>query len=84
MSPAFAYRFDAADRSIVIADDTTRSDPLIALARDADVVVHEAQIPSAADRLIAHVPNAPDLSRRILSHHTSDEDAAVRRVSPAE
>ena len=30
--PAFAYRFDTADRSIVISGDTARSDNLIALA----------------------------------------------------
>ncbi|MEP7384396.1 MAG: MBL fold metallo-hydrolase [Gemmatimonadota bacterium] len=81
LSPAFAYRFDAGDRSFVISGDTTRSDSLIALARNADVLVHEAMIPSAVDRLIANVPNAPDLKRSILSHHTSAEDAG--RVAQA-
>jgi ribonuclease BN (tRNA processing enzyme) len=81
MSPAFAYRFDAADRSIVISGDTARSDALVALARGADVLVHEAMIPSAVDRLVANVPNAPDLKRSILSHHTSAEDAG--RVAQA-
>ncbi|MBC8086657.1 MAG: MBL fold metallo-hydrolase [Phycisphaerae bacterium] len=74
-TPAFAYRFDAADRSIVISGDTTKTDALIELAKDADVLVHEAIIPSAVDRLIANVPNAPDLKRSILSHHTSAEEA---------
>jgi ribonuclease BN (tRNA processing enzyme) len=40
--PAFGYRFDTADRSIVISGDTTRSANLIALAQGADVLVHEA------------------------------------------
>jgi ribonuclease BN (tRNA processing enzyme) len=40
--PAFGYRFDTADRSIVISGDTTRSDNVIALAQGADVLVHEA------------------------------------------
>lgn len=75
MDPVFAYRFDTSDRSIVISGDTTVSDNLIALAKDADLLVHEAIIPSAVDRLIANVPNAPDLRRSILSHHTSAEDA---------
>lgn len=75
MDPVFAYRVDTSDRSIVISGDTTVSDNLIALAKDADLLVHEAIIPSAVDRLIANVPNAPDLRRSILSHHTSAEDA---------
>jgi ribonuclease BN (tRNA processing enzyme) len=74
--PAFAYRFDATDRSIVISGDTTPTDALIALARNADVLVHEALYDAAAvDRLIANVPNASDLRRSILSHHTSAEEA---------
>jgi ribonuclease BN (tRNA processing enzyme) len=79
--PAFAYRFDAADRSIVISGDTTPSDNLIRLARDADVLVHEAMYPAALDRLVAGVANATDLKRSILSHHTSAEDAG--RVAQA-
>ena len=74
--PAFAYRFDAADRSIVISGDTTPCDSLVALARRADVLVHDALFDSAAvDRLVASVPNASDLRRSILSHHTTAEEA---------
>ncbi|HEV2178728.1 MAG TPA: MBL fold metallo-hydrolase, partial [Gemmatimonadaceae bacterium] len=74
--PAFAYRFDTADRSIVISGDTTPSDSLVALARRADVLVHEALFDAAAvDRLVASVPNASDLRRSILSHHTTAEEA---------
>jgi ribonuclease BN (tRNA processing enzyme) len=75
MAPALAYRFDAADRSIVISGDTAPSDALIALARDADVLVHEALYVPAVDRLVAGVPSAPELKRSILSHHTSAEYA---------
>ncbi|MGE5100044.1 MAG: MBL fold metallo-hydrolase [Deltaproteobacteria bacterium] len=74
--PAFAYRFDAADRSIVVSGDTTPSDSLVALARRADILVHEALFDEAAvDRLVASVPNASDLRRSILSHHTTAEEA---------
>ena len=79
--PAFAYRFDAADRSIVISGDTAPSDELIALARGADVLVHEAMFPAGVDRLVATVPNAATLKQSILSHHTSAEDAG--RVAQA-
>lgn len=79
--PAFAYRFDTADRSIVISGDTTASDPLINLARNADILVHEALYPAGLDRLVAGMRNAPDLKKSILSHHTSVED--VGRVAQA-
>lgn len=81
IATALAYRFDTANRSIVISGDTKVSPSLIGLARGADVLVHEAIIPSAVDRLIRNVPNAPDLKRSILSHHTPAED--VGRVAAA-
>ncbi|NUQ21133.1 MAG: MBL fold metallo-hydrolase, partial [Gemmatimonadaceae bacterium] len=82
MVPSFAYRFDMADRSIVVSGDTTYSESLTALARGADVLVHEALYDAAAvDRLVGTVPNATDLRRSILSHHTTAEDAG--RVAQA-
>lgn len=81
LTPAFAYRFDAPDRSIVISGDTRRSEALVALARGADVLVHEALMETAVDRLVANVPNASDLKRSIISHHTTAEDAG--RVAQA-
>jgi ribonuclease BN (tRNA processing enzyme) len=74
--PSFAYRFDASDRSIVISGDTRMSSNLIALARNADVLVHEAYFDQAAvDRLVAGVGNAARLKESIMSHHTSAVDA---------
>jgi ribonuclease BN (tRNA processing enzyme) len=73
--PAFGYRIDTPDRSIVISGDTRPSDNLLRLAQDADVLVHDAVFPSAIDRLVANVPNASRLKESILSHHTSAEDA---------
>jgi ribonuclease BN (tRNA processing enzyme) len=73
--PAFAYRFDAADRSIVISGDTRPSDNLIALARGADVLVHSVFYAPAIDRLVARVPNATALKASIVNHQTSAEDA---------
>jgi ribonuclease BN (tRNA processing enzyme) len=75
VAPAFAYRFDARDRSIVISGDTRPSQNLIKLANGADVLVHEALFPAAVDRLVAGVANAATLKQSILSHHTSAEDA---------
>jgi ribonuclease BN (tRNA processing enzyme) len=39
--PAFAYRFDTADGSVVFSGDTTVNDDLIALAHGADILVHQ-------------------------------------------
>ena len=73
--PAFAYRFDAHDRSMVISGDTAPSRNLIKLASGADVLVHSVMYPPAIDRLVARVPNAAALKASILSHQTSVEDA---------
>jgi ribonuclease BN (tRNA processing enzyme) len=73
--PAFAYRFDARDRSIVISGDTAPSQNLVKLAKDADVLVHSVMYPPAIDRLVARVPNAAALKASILAHQTSAEDA---------
>lgn len=73
--PAFGYRFDARDRSIVISGDTAPSANLVKLAAGADVLVHSAMYPAAIDRLVARVPNAAALKASILAHQTSAEDA---------
>lgn len=74
IAPAFAYRFDTPDRSIVISGDTKRADALIRLAHNADVLVHEVMFPSAVDRLVAPLYNAEELKKSILSHHTPVEE----------
>jgi ribonuclease BN (tRNA processing enzyme) len=79
--PAFGYRFDARDRSIVISGDTAPSDSLIRLAQGADVLVHDALYLPGVDRLVAGVPNATTLKQSIVSHHTTAEDAG--RVAQA-
>jgi ribonuclease BN (tRNA processing enzyme) len=78
---AFAYRFDTADRSIVISGDTAMSKNLIALAQDADVLVHEALWVPAVDRIVAKVPNAGALKKHIIESHTAVEDCG--RVAAA-
>lgn len=75
VTPAFGYRFDGRDRSIVISGDTAPSDNLIELARGADVLIHDAYYPPAVDRLVSKVPNATNLKESIVSHHTTAVDA---------
>lgn len=79
--PAFGYRIDAADRSIVVSGDTSRSDRVVELARGADVLVHSALYAPAVDRMVARVPNAARLKESIVAHQTSAEDAG--RVAQA-
>jgi len=81
VTPSFAYRFDTADRSIVISGDTRRSDELIRLAAGADVLVHEALYVPAVDRIVASVPNAATLKQHLIDSHTSAEDCG--RVAQA-
>jgi ribonuclease BN (tRNA processing enzyme) len=73
--PAFGFRFDAVDRSIVISGDTGPSENLVKLAKGADVLVHSALFVPAVDRLVARVPNASALKASIIAHQTSAEDA---------
>jgi ribonuclease BN (tRNA processing enzyme) len=75
VTPAFAYRFDAHDRSLVISGDTAPSQNLVKLAAGADVLVHSVMYTPAIDRLAARVPNAASLKASILTHQTSAEDA---------
>jgi len=43
VKPAYGYRFDYAGRSVVVSGDTAPYAPLAQAARNADVLVHEAQ-----------------------------------------
>jgi ribonuclease BN (tRNA processing enzyme) len=75
LAHAFAYRFDGADRSIVISGDTAPSEALEKLARGADLLVHSAVYVPALDRMVARVPNATALKASILAHQTPAEEA---------
>jgi ribonuclease BN (tRNA processing enzyme) len=76
---AYAYRFDAPDRSIVLSGDTTYSPELIALASGADVLVHEVMHLGGVGRLLARVPNAATLRKHLIDSHTTTEQ--VGRVA---
>lgn len=65
----------APDRSIVVSGDTRPIDALIRLAKGADVLVHEAMMPDRVFELVRSLPNAQELTRSVLSHHTSAEQA---------
>jgi len=81
LHPAFAYRFDSADRSVVFSGDTRPSEALIELARGADVLVHEVMYLPALEKLIASEPQAARLRQHLLDSHTTAEQ--VGRVATA-
>ena len=79
--PAFAFRFDGPERSIVFSGDTNKSDNLVRLAKGADVLIHETLWVPAVDRLVARNPHAATLKKHIIDSHTAVED--VGRVAAA-
>jgi ribonuclease Z len=50
---AFGYRFDTADRSIVISGDTTPSDAVVEACSGCDVLIHEVYAKTGWDRRTA-------------------------------
>ena len=69
---ALGYRFDGPDRAVVFSGDTTRSDALIALARGADVLVHEVLYPDIYAEAAA--ANARSIAKHIIESHTPVEE----------
>ena len=68
--PAFAYRFDTPDRSIVISGDTAPSPALVELAKGADVLVHEVLYLPAVERMAGNEPQAKRLREHLVASHT--------------
>ena len=80
---AYAYRFDARDRSIVISGDTAYAPELAQFAKGADVLVHEVMYLPGIDALVRRLPNAKRLREHLMAAHTLPEDVG-RIASQAE
>lgn len=74
ITQAYAYRFDAADRSVVISGDTAYSPELAEFAKGADVLVHEIMYLPGIEALISRLPNAKRLREHLMAAHTLPED----------
>jgi ribonuclease BN (tRNA processing enzyme) len=72
--PALAYRFDTADGSVVFSGDTTVNDDLIALARGADILVHQV---ADLDYLKLHGTGEAELARMAGLHTDVSEVGGV-------
>jgi ribonuclease Z len=79
--PAYGYRFEYKGRSVVVSGDTAKSASVVAAAKGADVLVHEAQ----SNDLIARIGRAAATLGRdrvvkimadIPSYHTTPVEAA--------
>lgn len=84
-APAYGYRFDTPDGSVVISGDTCVSQNLIDLARGADVLVHEVIDPEFVERLTASLPaeTAEPVRKRLLESHTTIEQVGRDVAEPA-
>lgn len=81
IEPAVGYRFDYKGRSLVISGDTTKDPRLVAVARGADLLAHEAQNQELVARMasLAGELDRPRLKKvlgDIPSYHTSPVEAA--------
>ena len=76
---SYALRFDTPDRSVAFSGDTTYSPSVVALAKGADVLVHEVMYLPALDALIASEPNAKTLREHLLASQSTPEQ--VGRVA---
>jgi ribonuclease Z len=81
VKPAVGYRFDYKGRSVVISGDTSKSAALIAAAKGADLLVHEALQPKLVKIMTAGLAakgqkNLAQITRDILNYHTTPEEAA--------
>ena len=74
ITQAYAYRFDAKDRSVVISGDTAYAPELAEFAKDADVLVHEVMYLPGIEALIRRLPNAKRLREHLMAAHTLPED----------
>ena len=72
--PALAYRFDTADGSVVFSGDTTVNDDLIALAREADILVHQVADLGYLER---HGTDGAELARMAALHTDVTEVGGV-------
>ncbi len=68
---AFGYRFESADRSIVISGDTRASDAVVEACNGCDILAHEVL---SAERLVAR---PPEWQRYHKNAHTSTRELAV-------
>lgn len=81
VAPAVGYRFDYKGRAVCISGDTAKSANLIAVCKEADVIVHDALQPRMVKDIEAAFAaegnaNAAKIFADIQDYHASPEQAA--------
>lgn len=80
VDPAYGYRIDYKDRSVVFSGDTVKHPNVVRHGKGADVMVHEALAPHMVETLARGIePRLPDTAqilRDTLTYHTSPVEAA--------
>lgn len=81
VDPAVGYRIDYKGRSVVLSGDTAASASLVAAAKGADLLVHEALQPKLVklltNQLVAKgFTNTAQITRDIIDYHSTPEQAA--------
>jgi ribonuclease BN (tRNA processing enzyme) len=71
---AYAYRFDAKDRSVVVSGDTAYAPELAEFAKGADVLIHEVVYLPGIEAIVKNIKNGAKLRAHLLACHTSAED----------
>ena len=74
ITQAYAYRFDAKDRSVVISGDTAYVPQLADFAKGVDVLIHEVMYLPGVEALLKRLPNARRLREHLMASHTLPED----------
>lgn len=74
--PAFAFRFDTPDGSVVVSGDTGVCENLVTIARDTDLLLHECIDMDWVEGLLGASSPKPDpnLMQHMLAAHTAIEE----------
>lgn len=76
VTDCFALRFEGAGRRVTFSADTAPFEPLAGFARGSDVLVHEAMLPHAVERIIAATGMGDALRAHLHASHTPAAEAA--------
>jgi ribonuclease BN (tRNA processing enzyme) len=67
----FGYRFDTADRSVVISGDTTPAQTVIDACHGCDILIHEAQTMKFINNPMRPNPQGYDIRTYVAQYHTT-------------
>lgn len=70
---SFGYRFDTADRSIVISGDTTPTEATVKACNGCDILLHEAQTMKFVNNPLRPNAQGYDVKAYVAKYHTTTE-----------